>query len=633
MPETQEKTPLRKIVARIVVAVMFGMLIVSFGIWGIGDVFRRGGRLTPVAEVGPVRIMPQEFQDQYRRELRRLQTVLQTEFDAQHARELGVPQRVIEDMIGRVLFDLAARDANVAIGDETVRQSIVDNPQFRNAQGEFDRNIFQGILYNANYTEDRFVAMLRQDLARGQVTDAVAAGAAAPKALVDHLYRYRNERRVADALLVSAASITDVPTPTDAELDAYRTEHANAFTAPEYRAITAVEIHPADLAADIKVPEDRLKDEYEARIGEFRMPEERTLRQILVPDEATAKKAAELIAGGEAFEKVAQDVTGKAPLDLGTVKESDVASPELGRAAFEASEGSATAPVQSPLGWHIVQVEKVVEGRTQTLDEVKDKLTHDIAMREASDTVFDVGNKLQDALGGGASLEEAAEHLKLKVQKFNAVDGNGNDPDGKPVDDLAKLPKLLSTAFSSQTGRVSDLVDDGQNGYFILRVDNVVSSQLRPLAEVREKVLAAVKDEEKGKAAGKVATTILEKVRVGGDLQKIAKEGGYTFATSKPFTRTAEGAAAGMTPELIAALFGAKVGDATMAATPQGAMVAKLVSTVPADPTADEAGVKRLHDQIVGAIGGDLLNDFADALRAKYGVEVNQSVLESMIGS
>jgi hypothetical protein len=62
-------------------------------------------------------------------------------------------------------------------------------------------------------------------------------------------------------------------------------------------------------------------------------------------------------------------------------------------------------------------------------------------------------------------------------------------------------------------------------------------------------------------------------------------------------------------------------------------MVAKLVSTVPADPTADEAGVKRLHDQIVGAIGGDLLNDFADALRAKYGVEVNQSVLESMIGS
>src|SRR5208282_641481 len=276
----------------------------------------------------------------------------------------------------------------------------------------------------------------------------------------------------------------------------YRTEHANAFTAPEYRAITAVEIHPADLAADIKVPEDRLKDEYEARIGEFRMPEERTLRQILVPDEATAKKAAELIASGEAFDKVAQDVTGKAPLDLGTVKESDVASPELGRAAFEASEGSATAPVQSPLGWHIVQVEKVVEGRTQTLDEVKDKLTHDIAMREASDAVFDVGNKLQDALGGGASLEEAAEHLKLKVQKFNAVDGNGNDPDGKPVDDLAKLPKLLSTAFSSQTGRVSDLVDDGQNGYFILRVDNVVPSQLRPLAEVRDKVLAAVKDEE-----------------------------------------------------------------------------------------------------------------------------------------
>jgi len=633
MPEKQEKTPLRKIVARVVVAVMFGMLIVSFGIWGIGDVFRRGGRLTAVAEVGSVRIMPQEFQDEYRREVRRLQTVLQTELDAQHARELGVPQRVVEEMIGRVLFDLAARDANVAIGDATVRQSIVDNPQFRNAQGEFDRDLFQNILYNANYTEDRFVATLRHDLARGQVTEAVAAGATVPQALVDHLYRYRNERRVADALVVSAASVKDVPAPTDAELDTYRKEHAEAFTAPEYRAITAIEIHPADLAADIKVPEDRLKDEYEARIAEFRVPEERTLRQILVPDEATAKKAAALIAAGETFEKAAQDVTGKGPLDLGTVQESDVASPELGRAAFEAPEGGVTAPVQSPLGWHIVQVEKVLESRTQTLDDVKDKLTHDIAMREASDAVFDVGNKLQDALGGGASLEEAGQRLKLKVQKFEAVDGNGNAPDGKPVDDLAKLPKLLSTAFSSQAGRVSDLIDDGQGGYFILRVDNVVPSQLRPLADVRDKVLEAVMAEEKGKAAGKIAATILDKVRGGGNLQEIAKEGGYTFMTSKPFTRTAEGAAAGMTPELIAALFGAKVGDATMAATPQGAMVAKLVSIVPADPKLDEAGVKRLHDQIDGAIAGELLNDFSDALRAKYGVEVNQSVLESMIGS
>ena len=260
MPE-KEKASIKKIVTRVVVAVLFGMLILSFGIWGIGDMFRRGGRTLPVAEVGTVRILPQEFQDQYRRELRRLQTVLQTELDAQRARELGVPQRVVQDMVGRILFDLAARDASVANVDETVRQSITDNPAFRNPQGQFDRNIFQNLLYNAGYTEDRFIAIQRQDIARAQVTDAITAGAAAPQELVEGLYRYREEHRIADTLLVAAASVKGVPTPTDADLETYHKDHAEAFTAPEYRAITVVEMHPADLAGDIKVTEDRLKDE------------------------------------------------------------------------------------------------------------------------------------------------------------------------------------------------------------------------------------------------------------------------------------------------------------------------------------------------------------------------------------
>lgn len=629
----KQKATLKVIVARIIVGVLFSMLIVSFAIWGIGPIFRQGGRLLPLAEVGPVRIMPQEFQEQYNRELRRLQTVLQTELDPQSARERGIPQLVVQNMVGRILFDLAAQDAGIAISDSVVRQAIVNNPNFRNNQGQFDRNLFQNLLYNAGYSEDRFLALTRDELARAQVTEAITVGATVPSQLLDMLYRYRNERRVAEMLAVPASSINDIPSPTEEELKAHHEDHADAFTAPEYRAATAVLIQPQQLVADIKVPEDKLKTEYEARIGEFRIPEQRTLHQILLPDEASATRAKDMLSKGESFEDVAKAVTGKPPLDLGTVKQADIGTDELGASAFELEEGSYSAPIHGPLGWHIIQAVKIIPGYTKTLDEVKNKLSHDIALREASDAVFDIGNKLQDALGGGASLEEAAKKLNLKAVKTDLVDNKGNGADGKLVQNLPKSPKFLSTAFSSEAGRESDLIDDDQGGYFILRVDKIVPSHLRPLAEVRDKVLAEWQAEARRKAAEKIAGTLLEKAKGGASLADLAKSGGYAVSTTKPFTRTGQGAEAELPPALVASLFASKVGDATMAPSQQGAMVAKLTEIRPVDAKANAAALSTLRDQLGGALAGDLLNEFANALRDRYGVEINNDVINNLLGS
>ena len=632
MPETP-KASLKVIVARVIVGLLFSMLILSFAIWGIGPIFQTGGRLRLVAEVGPVRITPQQFQDQYRRELRQLQGALQTQLDALRARDLGIPQRVVQGMVGRILFELAARDAGVAVSDEVVRQAIMNNPSFKNAEGKFDRTLFESLLYNAGYTEDGFVALMRQDLAREQVTDAIAAGAAVPTELVDGLYRYRNERRIAETLTVAAASIKELPAPTDADLEAYHKAHAEAFTAPEYRAITAVEIRASDLADRMKISDDQVKDEYEAHLNELKIPEVRDLRQILLHDEATAKRAEAMLGEGRSFDKVAQDVTGKAPLDFGSVTESDAASEDIVKAAFELKEGGVSAPIATPLGWHIIQVAKITPGRTPSLAELKDKLARQIALREAGDAVFDLSNKLQDELGGGASLEDAAQKLGLKAIKIEAVDGRGSGPDGKPVANLPNSPKFLQTAFAAEAARESDLVEDGSGGYFILRVDKVTPSALRPLAEVRDQVLAGWQQEQRLAEAGKIASSLIEKARSGKSLADLAKEGGYAFAATKPFTRGGEGGGPSLPPELIGALFSAKPGDVVSGSAPQGAVVAKLTEMKPAESKADEASVQKLRDQLREAMDADLLNAFSAALSQRYGVEINDDVIDSLVGS
>jgi peptidyl-prolyl cis-trans isomerase D len=633
MAEKQKLTP-RVIIARVVVGVLFSMLIVSFAIWGIGPIFRENGHYRPVAEVGSVHITPQQFQEQYRREVNRIQSALQTPIDPERARSLNIPERVIQQMVGRSLFDLAAHDAGVAVSDAVVRASIVDNPNFRNAKGEFDRNLFENLLYNAGYSEDQFVTLARFDLARAQVTDAITAGIAVPGELSDLLFRYQFERRSAQILTVSASSIADIPTPTDAELDAFLKDHADAYTAPEYRAVTAVLLQPAEIANGFPIPDQKVRDEYDARIAEFRTPEERTLRQIVLPNEAAAKHAEELIASGKTFNQVATQVTGKPPIDLGTIKPGDIANDELSKAAFGLKEGAASAPIQDPLGWHIFQVTKIVPGSTESFDAVAPKLRHELQLRAAGDAIFDLGNKLQDTLGGGATLEEAAQKLNLKLIKVAAIDAKGLGADGKPVDGVPQTAKFVSTAFAADTGRESDLIDDGHGGFFILRVDKVSPSHVKTLAEVRNQVLADWRTDARSKAAEKVAADLLARAKGGASLESLARSGGnYKIATTSPFLRTGQGADQVMPPALVAAMFAAHPGDVAMAPMPDGAVIGKLLKVEPADPKTDATLADQLRDRLAGTLGADLLNSFADALRRQYGVEINSDMLNSLVGS
>jgi peptidyl-prolyl cis-trans isomerase D len=632
MAEKPKLTP-RVIMARIVVGVLFSLLILSFAIWGIGPVFRESGHYQPVAEVGHVHITPQEFQAQYRREINRLQTVLQTSIDPQRARGLHIPQRVIQLMVGRALFDLAAQDVGVVVSDAMIRDSIVNDPNFRNAKGEFDRNLFENLLYNAGYTEDQFVAIAHQDLARAQVTDAITAGLVLPKELTDLLFGYQFERRVAQTLTVSADSVTDIPTPTDAELDAYRKDHPDAYTAPEYRSVTAVLLQPEELAGQFQVSDDKLKDEYAQRSAEFRVPEQRSVRQIVLSDEAGAKRAEDLLATGLPFNQVATKVTGKLPSDLGSIKPGDLGSDELSAAVFALKEGGVSQPIHDPLGWHIVQVTRIEPGHTQPLDAVADKLRHDLAMRAAGDAVFDYGNKLQDALGGGATLEEAAEKLHLKLIKVAAIDNKGLGADGNPVAGIPQTAKFVSTAFASDTGRESDLIDDNHGGFFILRVDKVTPSGLRPLADVRAKVLDDWRAEARAKQAGTIAADLLARAKGGAGLDELARSAGYRVATTTPFLRTGQESNQVLPPALVAALFAGRIGDVAMAPSADGAVIGKLLSIQPADPKTDPSLVGQLHDELLGALETDLRNDFADALSREYGVEINNTLIDSLLGS
>ena len=189
-----------------IVKLLFGLLILTFGIWGIGDIFRnRPTADTVIATVGDKSIRAEDLQEAVRREIDRLSAQFRGAIDVQQAKKLGVIDNVFEILINRSLLDQEAARLRLEVSDNVIRDAVSDNPKFKTPDGHFDRVLFNEVLAQNHLTEDQFVTAMRHDILRGDLAQAVAVGVAAPQSMVDLLYRYRNEQRVADIVALPIA--------------------------------------------------------------------------------------------------------------------------------------------------------------------------------------------------------------------------------------------------------------------------------------------------------------------------------------------------------------------------------------------------------------------------------------------
>jgi peptidyl-prolyl cis-trans isomerase D len=446
--------------------------------------------------------------------------------------------------------------------------------------------------------------------------------------MLDALYRHRNEKRVAEVVSVPNAQMTDIPQPTAEELKGYHGENTERFTAPEYRAMTAVVLRAEDLAKEVAVSEEEIQQAYDERVAEFTRPESRSLQQMVFTTEEEAKQAHAEITGGADFVQVAQDRAGLSAdaVEVGTMTRQELLPP-LADAAFALAEGGVSLPVQSPLGWHLIKVTKILPEETQSVDEVREQIAAELAHEKAADSLYRIGNDLQDSLAGGASLEEAASQLKIPLLRLARIDAQGLDAEGNPVPDVPE--QLIALGFTLGLGEESVLTDIDTGGYFIVRIDEIIPPALKPLDAVRDQVAEGIIAERRAQAAAHQAEALAERIRAGDDLAAQARSAGLSVLTTDAFAR-AGAPPADLPAPLIEALFAAERGDAVVVKGAEASYVARVTNVIEADPSAAPDELKALADDLQASLETDILVQYLNALRQRYPVETNAQVMDAL---
>jgi len=617
---------------KIVMATVMGVLIVSFGIWGIADIFRGFGQST-LAKVGRTEISAEQFRQIYNERLQQLGRQFGRPLTMDQARAIGFDRQVLQQTLAEAVLDEEARRLGLGQSPEETMRLIFSDPNFKGVNGAFDPARFQNVIRQLGYSEQRFIAEQRRVALRRQIAGTVAAGLETPKVLLDTLARYQNEQRTIEYVKLDAAQAGAIDPPSPEALAAFFDEHKTLFRAPEYRKISFVVITPEEIGKWTEVSDEDAKKVFEQRRDKYGTPERRQLWQIVFPNAEEAQAARGRIESGLSFDDLAKERgLNPADIDLGVIAKSAIVDAAIADAAFSLQSGEVSQPAQGRFGVALVKVGKIEPGVAANYESVASEIKRDIAKERARTRVAELRDKMEDERGGGASVIEASQKLGLAPVTIDAVDRAGRLPNGQPAMNIPRGLEVVSQAFSSDVGVDNDPISFN-GGYVWYDVLGITPSRERSLDEVKDQVETRWRDDQIASRLRAKATDMVQKLEQGGKLADEAAQAGLSVETASGFKRDAS------VPRLPAAAVAAAFRTAKdgVGQTPDPGANAWIVFrvtdiTVPPVDLASE-DMKKLSENIKRATTDEQLAQYITKLESDIGTSVNQAAFAQVTGA
>ncbi|MEJ2745998.1 MAG: peptidyl-prolyl cis-trans isomerase, partial [bacterium] len=365
----------------------------------------------------------------------------------------------------------------------------------------------------------------------------------------------------------------------DEEIKKYYDEHTDEFKLPPMVKARYVTIPFGKVAEEAPVTDERITQYYNERQQEFAHGRRVRARQILIKaegeeSEAEARKLADEIVSrlkkGRDFAALARkyskdEATNKKGGDLG-YKEPRELPKALSDKAFEMKEGEISDVIETPAGYYIVKVEGFQDAGFKPLDEVKQdiksKLERDQkerALGEAKRTAYTRAVDISLALVDTPKLDDIAKKYSLEIQETGPFAERGAAKD-IPRGEFAK------TAFATEIGSFSDIVEIPQNGYCIIVPKEKTEERTESLDEARADIVKELKEQKAKVKVHDLTVAQREKVENKMEDEKIdfasaCKALEITTAESKPFTPKGSVPGIGFAPKVAAAAAKLKVGE------------------------------------------------------------------------
>lgn len=606
------------------------LLIVSFAVWGIGDVFS-GSAYSTVAKVGDTDVTSEQYARTINRQQRTISQQRGQLVPLDAIREAGIAEGALNGLIRDAAFTEELTTLGVAVPPNAIADAIRANQAFQDGQGAFSQYAFQSVLSQQGFDPREFELLTGQLLGQQIMVDAVAMGAIEPPGVAELIAAWQGEARAISTITMTPDTAPDPGTPTDTALKDYFDTHSESFVEPERRWGTYFHVDLAALARDNQPTEEELRAEYDDNIDRYTLPATRAVEQIIFKDADTAAEAVERLQAETAtYEEIAaeQNVSLN-DLSLGTVQEGDLAK-AMSDAVFALTEPGIAGPVETLSGHAVLNVTDVQEGGVSEFDDIKDALAQVLAGRNARQAAPDTANQIDEIRASGAEMDEIATQTGLELKTFMGVAADGTVVEGD-APGIILDQRFLAELLAAEEDEERDIIQISDGSYVLVMIDRIEESHLPELDAIKQKVIDAWDQEQRLKALEAQGDQMAKMSANGTSFAGVAGSIGEVSSDREAFTRGR--APQDLAPELIEQIFKVEAADEIVVgrnARNDAVIVAKITNIAPLEGEVLDAQTEAARQVMRNAMSSDQLELFSRAIQDKHGAVVNNDAIDQV---
>ena len=603
-------------------AVLMGLLIVSFGVWGVRDVFHV--RISDaVVQAGSRVINSADFKQRFTQQLQQFQQQTGQTVTLDQAVQQGVVQQALQDMANEEAMLEAIRRSGVQASDQLVLNQVRKIPAFFNpVTGAFDEQSYEQLLANRNLTPLQFQQDLRDQLSMVHFSSALAAGLKAPASYAVVFAALDQQSRTADYFLLDPKTQPTSAKPTDAQLNQFIKLNADRLRQPETRMITLVRISAQAIAGGLHPSEADVQKTFDIEKARLSIPERRSFVQIPAKDAAQAAAIAARLAKGEDASAIAGSY-GVKPISYADVPAATVSDQGVAKAVFALQPGQVSGPIQGQFGLAVAKLVGVTPAKPAALNDIRPQIEKDLNVKAAKDLSYDQSEKYSDAHNKGQNMDAAVKASGAKMFSIPLpITADGKLPGGQPLPSVNE--KMLKDAFSLPQSGETDINDLGGGEYYAIRVDKVIPAHVPALEEIRAPMTKAYMTNQLLEAMRAKGDALLKRVKKGEAIDAVAASASAKVQHLDLNRATAQPQQQALGPQILQGLFTAKAGDVFEAAAPNYGFAVVKVTAIRTGSVADIAkDTPALRTQLTEQMGR---NEFGEMLYAAAKAQVKPKI-------
>jgi peptidyl-prolyl cis-trans isomerase D len=603
--------------SRIFVWAMLAMIIV--GLIGFGST-NLSGNIRSIGSVGDQEISVNAYARALQQEIAAAEAQIGRSISFAEAQAFGIDAQTLSQVVTVALLDAEMSRLGVSVGDENLREQLLQIQAFQGLNGQFDREAYSFALQNAGLSESEFEEQLRNEISRTLLQSAILGGTTIndtfAKAMVGFL---RETRDITWSELTLGDLETIVAAPEEVALKSYYDDNIADYTLPETRRITYVWLTPDMIVDTVEVDEQALRDSYARRADEFNTPERRLVERLSFPDMTSAQNAVSRLTNGEAsFEElVAERGLELIDIDLGDVTREELG--QSGDAVFADDALGVVGPLQTSLGPVVYRVNAILAAQTTEFEDalplLRDELAYDRARRVIDTLMSDV----DDMLAAGATLEEVANDTEMQLGSIGYHDAVS--------DAIAGYADFRTAAAQVTTDDFPEVATLDDGGIFAMRLDAIEDEQPESFDTVRESVSEDLLRALQLEQLEKQAKERIDAISNGASFAEL----GMTANVETALTRNSQISGA---PAILAlnAFELANAGDLGSLNSGTGVIVYRLDAVTAPDLSSDESTslTNVVTRQIEAELEQEIFEAFANAVRARTEIEIKDQALNAV---